>query len=130
MMKYAKVPIGGAHVDARWNVGRAEVLLRLGQWLFPWLCVTGIAVLLVLAAEQEFAVSAAPVAQATFMPEPTRGESRLRWVAFHSVDASGNAVSMTCLAARSRAKEDQIYVPPDDLPDAAGSLCADLHSDP
>jgi hypothetical protein len=129
-MRCAVFVFAEADLDARRSFCRAEALLRLGQWLFPWGCVTGIAVLLVGAAQLEFAVSAASMAQATLTPEPAPGKSRLRWVALFSMDASGNGVSMTCLAAGGSVRQDQIYMSTAALPDVGGLLRPDLHNDP
>jgi hypothetical protein len=105
-------------------------IVHVGQWVLPWLCVTGVAALLVFGAQKELTVAASRASEAMSTPTGVPGEARTRWVTLTSTDGAGNPIRVTCFAPPTiRAADDEISVPAKDLAEVAASLCPDLRVD-
>lgn len=102
-------------------IGFGKTILRLGLWLLPLACVTGVASTLVIAAESS--VTHVPEAPAT--ESVVSIESPMHWVAIVSTKPDGSDARVTCLAGTDRLKDDELYVRFADLAEVAVDLCTD-----
>jgi hypothetical protein len=107
------------------HLERPVVLLRIGRWLLPWVCVLAVAASLAHAADGAlvYRLSSAPEHASTVPPPAPAGQ---RWIELRYADQDGTEATSTCRVDDDRVVSNVIQVPRSQLYEVVVSMCEEV----